>query len=196
MEILVSGYLMNSGKTWIGGVGLLLILMARKKIISKSVSYSACIQTDSCLKGYGLVIGSDWQAGFFNSSVTPNGMGSILKDHMHWQNISVPDQTNINYLELIPVLQALHRKSDQWSDSHVIVFSDNTQVVSMVNKGISSNTVCMHCIREMFWIAARHNIYLTARHIPGSLNTLPDLLSRIGESNSLECLISYGLCCR
>ena len=168
----------------------------KEKIISKSISYSASIQTDSCLKGYGLVIDADWQAGYFNSSVLPEGKDILQDDHGHWENITVPDQTNINFLELVPVHQALIRKVDQWSDSHVIIFSDNTQVVSMINKGISSNDDCMHIIREMFWIAARNNIYLTARHIPGELNILPDLLSRISDSNSLESLNSFDLCCR
>ena len=77
----------------------------------------------------------------------------------------------------------------------MIIFTDNTQVVSMVNKGVSANSNCMDSIREMFWITANNNIYLTARHFPGSLNVLPDLLSRVYANNALNSLDDFDLCC-
>ena len=152
--------------------------------------------TDSCLKGYGFALDSDWQAGYFSSNDSPAGLDELDPEHLHWVNVDVPSQDNINYLELVPVFQALERFSVPWSDKHVIVFTDNTQVVSMVNRGISENSNCMDMIRHMFWIAATNNIYVTARHIPGVMNVLPDTLSRIFFENSLECLLKFGICCR
>ena len=68
----------------------------------------------------------------------------------------------------------------------MVIFSDNTQVVSMVNKGISSNVDCMALLRKMFWIIAKHNIYLKSRHIPGHHIHLPDLLFRDYVENAIQ----------
>ena len=152
--------------------------------------------TDSCLRGYGMVIGNDWQAGYFNSLEIPEGVQDLCNNHEHWKNIDVPDCSNTNFLELVPIKLALDRYASLWSDEHVVVFTDNTQVLCMINKGISANDDCMSYIREMFWTTALNNIYLTARHIPGHLNFLPDLLSRVQDDNSLEDLTDFNLCCR
>ena len=168
----------------------------KEKIIHSTNGSQVHVFTDSCLEGYGLVVGTDWQAGFFNSSSLPQGHDLLAQCHKHWENVCVVDQTNINYLELMPVVAALRRYAPHWKDLHAIIFSDNTQVVSMINKGVSANADCMDHIREMFWITAGNNIYLTARHIPGFLNILPDMLSHVYHNNSLEFLQGFDLCCR
>ena len=172
------------------------IFNGKEKVLQQRSTTQPVVYTDSCLKGYGLVTNNDWQAGYFNSILRPTGYDGMRDSHDHWKNVCVVDQTNINFLELVPVQQALERCCEQWSDSHVIIFSDNTQVVGMVNKGISQNKDCMDYLRQMFWISATNNIYLTARHIPGVLNFLPDLLSRLYASDSLHSLQGFDLCCR
>ena len=174
------------------------VFNGKERLIRQQVEVIPQVFTDSCLKGYGLVVDNDWQAGYFNSSLLPVGHDHLNAQHNHWMNVDVDvqDQYNINYLELLPVQQALNRYVTSWSDSHVIIFTDNTQVVSMINHGISDNSDCMNTLREMFWVAARNNIYLTGRHIPGRMNSLPDLLSRIATTNTLSELHKYFLCCR
>ena len=168
----------------------------KEKFLLPTPPVNTHVYTDSCLKGYGLVVSDDWQAGYFDSDVMPHGYEDLVHSHGHWKNVLVPDMGNINFLELVPVREALYRFAEQWSDQHVMLFSDNTQVVSMINKGFSQNKYSMRLLREMFWIMATHNIYLTSRHIPGHLNTLPDLLSRVYDDNCLSSLNNFGLCCR
>ena len=172
------------------------IFNGKECIIGSKDTSQPHVYTDSCLKGYGLITGHDWQAGYFSSQLLPRGEDELVSSHGHWENVTVPQDTNINFLELVPVYEALRRCVHQWSDQHVVVFTDNTQVVAMVNRGISDNKDCMELLRSIFWIVATHNIYITARHIPGVDNVLPDLLSRIAFSNELSAICDYSLCCR
>ena len=151
--------------------------------------------TDASLKGYGISTKYDWQAGYFNSKNVPEGLEQCDLAHGHWLNVAVSDSLNINYLELIPVWLALLRFQDMWKDSHVLCLSDNTQVVAMLRKGHSVNKQCMILLRRIFWICATSNIYLTTKHIPGSLNLMPDRLSRIGFTNNLSELAFHSVCC-
>ena len=54
--------------------------------------------------------------------------------------------------------------------------TDNTQVVSALNKGTSVNANTTSLLRDIFWICVMYNIYLFARHIPGVDNVIPDML--------------------
>ena len=153
------------------------------------------VSTDSCLQGYGILSGNDWQAGYFNSPSSPEGLPFTVFEHGHWLNVDVGDATNINYLELVPIWLSLLSFCESWKDSHVLCLTDNTQVVAMLTKGHSINKDCMILLRRIFWICVKHNIYLTPRHIPGNLNIIPDMLSRVCIDNSLSSTACYSLCC-
>ena len=43
---------------------------------------------------------------------------------------------------------------------HVVIFSDNTQVVSMINRGISDNKFYMDLLRDMFFLRLLVGIYI------------------------------------
>lgn len=129
------------------------------------------LMTDSSLTGYGLVLGSDWQAGSYNDSFVPTDWDWKTDVHGHWQNVSKrvvsPRDDNINLLELVPVWLGIGRLVRSYRDVHVVVLSDNTQVVNMLNFGKSSNVSGMCLLREIFWLCAFFNLYVTARHVPG-----------------------------
>lgn len=153
--------------------------------------------TDACIAGYGLWTGMDWQAGCFNSTFDP-AIDSLDPTHSHWVNIHVDDSAssnNINVLELIPVWLCLIRCAHQWRDLHVVCHTDNSSVMAMINKGFSSNNLCMAILRDIFWRCAVYNIHITARHIPGSDNIVADLLSRIYLLKDWSVLDHFFLCC-
>lgn len=153
--------------------------------------------TDACIAGYGFWTSQDWQAGYYDSKCTPD-IGFLNPDHSHWVNVHIEDissSENISVLELIPIWLGLKRCSHKWRDLHVLCHTDNLSVKFMINKGCSSNKLCMVILRDIFWICATNNIYLTARHIPGQSNTLADLLSRIIFNNDLSFLNQFSLCC-
>ena len=167
----------------------------KEHIIQPNFGKGPVISTDSCLRGYGIVCGEDWQGGFFNSSDLPADIVRCDSSHSHWQNYDASNTENINYLELVPIYLALCRFKDQWHDLHVLCNTDNTQVVSALNKGVSANKESMSLIRDMFWICARNNIYLTGHHIPGVNNIIPDLLSRVADKKVLTAVLKYSICC-
>ena len=150
------------------------------------------------MNGYGFFAGQDWQAGYFGSELSPAGLERLSLDHRHWINVLLdPDlPVNINLLELIPVWLCLLRCVHLWSGKHVVCYTDKPSVTSMLNKGVSSNSTCMHMLRAIFWLCAVNNVYLTARHIYSEQNVCADMLSRVSQFNSLVGLRSFNLCCR
>ena len=53
----------------------------------------------------------------------------------------------------------------------------------------------MSVIRQIFWICAHYNIYLSAAHIAGEVNLLADWLSRASLRGYLG-IDGLPLCCR
>ena len=89
---------------------------------------------------------------------------------------------HINLLELKAVLLALKQFERLCWNQTILVCSDNTTVVSYINKegGMKSGSLCALLWRLLMWCNQRQ-IVLRARHIPGHLNVIADKLSRHGQ---------------
>ena len=87
-------------------------------------------------------------------------------------------RSNINYLELFPILIAVRRWGPQWLNKRICVETDNTQTMAFINNGTCNNPIAMSWLREIFWISVRYNFHLRSRHLPGKLNQHADRLSR------------------
>ena len=135
----------------------------------------------------------DWIGGFFNKNQCPMFECDTCFDY-HWINVEVPEDCHINYLELIPVYIGLLIFANLFPDSHIVCYSDNTQVVSMINKGTSANHRAMRLLRHTFWLCVKANVHITARYIPGKENVLADYLSRISHDMILS-NFPLSLCC-
>ena len=70
------------------------------------------------------------------------------------------------------------------------VLCDNEAVVTIVNKGTTKDTECMHLVECLAFIKAKFNVDLVASHIKGKLNTLADALSR--NFNKVSCSAPTG----
>ena len=94
---------------------------------------------------------------------------------------------HINVLELKAVSLSLHRFKDQCQNQTVLVATDNSTVVGYINKqgGTHSAEMCALLWQIMTW-CHRYQITLKARHIPGCLNVMADLLSRSNQVQSTE----------
>ena len=94
---------------------------------------------------------------------------------------------HINILELKAVSLALRRFKDQCQNQTVLVATDNSTVVAYINKqgGTHSVEMCALLWKIMTWYHHYH-ITLKARHIPGCLNVMADLLSRSNQVQSTE----------
>ena len=94
---------------------------------------------------------------------------------------------HINVLELKAVSLALRSFKDQCQNQAVLVATDNSTVVAYINKqgGTHSAEMCALLWKIMTW-CHHYQITFKARHIPGCLNVMADLLSRLNQVQSTE----------
>ena len=94
---------------------------------------------------------------------------------------------HINVLELKAVSLALQSFKDQCQNQTVLVATGNSTMVAYVNKqeGTHSAGMCALLWKIMTWCHHYHRT-LKARHIPGCLNVMADLLSRSNQVQSTE----------
>lgn len=173
------------------------IFNGKNLMVSYNYGLGPSFYTDACIAGYGMLTDNDWQAGYFNSRVTPD-LSRLNPSHSHWMNVhvaSADSASNINILELVPIWLCLKRNAHRWNNLHILCFTDNQSVWHMINKRHSINDECMILLRDLFWDCAVNNIHLTSRYIPGKDNHLADMLSRIFFTNDILFICDFLLCC-
>ena len=122
------------------------------------------------------------------TDASKDGWGAHLNDHTARGCWSLPEsRLHINYLELKAVLLALKEFTDLCTGQIVLVATDNTTVVSYINKegGMRSGPLCALLWRILTWCFQRQ-VTLKARHIPGRLNVIADKLSRLDQTIQTE----------
>ena len=104
-----------------------------------------------------------------------------------YQGSDQEKRLHINVLELKAVSLALRNFKDQCQSQTVLVATDNSTVVAYINKQGETHSVemCTLLWKIMTW-CPRYHITLKARHIPGCLNVMDDLLSRSNPVQSTE----------
>ena len=134
--------------------------------------------TDASNEGWGAHLGDS----------TARGIWSSIESRLH-----------INFLELKAVLLALQKFEHLCRDQIVLVATDNTTVVSYINKqgSMKSGSLWALLWRLLSWCHPR-GIILRARHIPGRLNVIADKLSRHSQVLQTEWSLSlnrYSIAC-
>ena len=120
------------------------------------------------------------------------GWGAHLGDYIARGVWSEPEsRLHINFLELKAVFLALKSFEHLCRDQIVLVATDNTTVVSYINKegGMRSGSLCALLWRLLSWCHHK-GIILRARHIPGRLNVIADKLSRHNQVIQTEWSLS------
>ena len=164
-------------------------------IISDLREHEVPIETDSSMTGFGARWGSHWFLGVWHLPFPPPGFPTT-----HWSSppASYSSSLNINVLELWPVVLSAHRWGKFWKDRKVRLYTDNTQVMSMINTGRSSSTECMFWLRELFWVSVLYNFHIVASYVRSSDNVVPDFLSRffdVKRRASIPPHLTWDLCC-
>ena len=73
----------------------------------------------------------------------------------------------------------LHRNMGPlWANQSVLCRCDSEAVVYIINSGTSKDPTAMGLMRCLYFFAAKHNLLLSAAHLPGISNHLADALSR------------------
>lgn len=151
------------------------------------------------MKEFGAYLHTDWIA-----RVWPHCEQFLTDNHNSCKHVVNPpvdssvDFTNINTLELWPIVMGLKRWYPYFKNSTLVIYTDNTQVKFMLSKGVSSNRLCMSWIREIYWICEIYNIQLDVRYVSTSDNILADALSRVSYENNdsyITAIRASGLCC-
>ena len=122
------------------------------------------------------------------TDASKEGWGAHLNEHTARGTWSLPESMlHINYLELKAVFLALKEFQDLCLGKIVLVATDNTTMVSYINKegGMRSGPLCALLWRILTW-CTRNQVTLKARHIPGRLNMVADKLSRLGQTIQTE----------
>jgi hypothetical protein len=91
----------------------------------------------------------------------------------HWKEV------NIAVKELLPIVLAVRRWGDQLANSRLLFLTDNQSIVHVINKQTSKHKLIMHLVRQLVVAAMTHNIHFKSQHLPGKLNVIPDLISRL-----------------
>ena len=122
------------------------------------------------------------------TEASKEGWGAHLNERTARGSWSLPEsKLHINYLELKAVFLALKEFQDLCTDKIVLVATDNTAVVSYINKegGMRSGPLCALLSRILTWCTGKQ-VTLKAQHIPGRLNVVADKLSRLGQTIQTE----------
>ena len=112
------------------------------------------------------------------------GFGAVFG--CHWLHDIWPEMWktfNIAFLELSPIVLAVHVWGSLMANKRIIFFSDNATVVDFVNKQTSRHKDIMVLLRDLVLSCLRHNILFQARHIPGLQNSSADYLFRFQVVN-------------
>jgi len=113
-------------------------------------------QTDPSFLGYGAVCSDYWFAG----ASAPNSLidyDMSLYPH-NWctagHAIDHSLCSNINFLELFPVLLAACRSGSRWSNRRVCVETDNTQAMTFINKGYCKPKTRWLCLGFCYYMVS------------------------------------------
>lgn len=116
------------------------------------------LYTDSAASwGFGAVFSSLWFHGRF-----PEAWASF----------------NITFLELFPIVLALHIWGPMMRNHSILLMTDNEALVAIINKQSSPDSLIMKGIRKLVVACLTFNVRGRARHLPGSVNVRADALSR------------------
>ena len=136
------------------------------------------IDTDACLQGIAGVFNNDFFQGCVGISDSDCFEVYPITDNLYNVLVPIEHVSNINILELLAVYVALCRWYYNFNNSRLLVNCDNLQVCYMLAKDRSSNTLANECLKSIFWLCVKQNMYISPCYRPSSANIIADYLSR------------------
>ena len=115
------------------------------------------------------------------------GCGAFWGPHwFQWKWEGSASHWTIAPKELLLIVYSLAVWGKQWSGSRIECRCDNAAVVAVINSGRAKDSMLLHLLRCLFFIAAHYSVHVHAVHIPGKDNTAADALSRNSLSSFLQ----------
>ncbi len=135
---------------------------------------------------------------FLTTDASQSGWGASLDPVGRlFQGIWSPEEVglHINLLEMRAIYLALVQAVPLVSQRVVMVSTDNTTVVSYLQKqgGTHSVSLCLQTREILLWCQS-HGVTIQVRHIPGRLNALADALSRSSKPVLAEWSLERSVC--
>lgn len=96
---------------------------------------------------------------------------------LEWGDLPVAHES-IAAKELLPVLIACIVWGKDWEGLSIRCYSDNQAAVCVLNQRRAKDPLLSHMLRCLFFVSAKFQFDLSAQHIPGTVNTAADALSR------------------
>ena len=104
--------------------------------------------------------------------------GKLQYFHMQFPEYVLALSLSINALELLTIVVTAKVWGKSWRGQRIVVHCDNQVSVMVMNTGRCHNKFLQACLRELEFLAARHEFEIRGNHIPGITNRIPDALSR------------------
>ena len=86
---------------------------------------------------------------------------------------------SIQWKELFPIYVCCSIWAPKFQGKRLLFHCDNAAVVNIWSSNSSKCPQIMSLLRNLFFIAAKHEFTVNVKHIPGVNNTLADRLSRL-----------------
>ena len=114
------------------------------------------------------------------TDATNLGWGALLisngiQKQGHWNENEAGH--HINVLELLAVKHGLAALCNEFSSIHLCVKSDSSTAVNYINNMGGSVTPLLKVTKDIWVWASSKSIFLSAVHVPGKENLIPDNLS-------------------
>ena len=115
-------------------------------------------------------------------------MGAVWRNRVYATPIiQIPNFiSTIVHLEMLNVVIALRTWAKYWQHTKVIIFCDNLAVVHVVETNRTRDEFLALCLRNIWLLAALHDVEIVFKHIPGENNIKADVLSRIYSSSAVD----------
>lgn len=91
---------------------------------------------------------------------------------------------HINYLEILAIYLTLRSFFAELRSVHIRVLTDNTTAVAYVNSLGGKKRLCNEITKTIWLWCKDRDIWLSAAHLPGSLNVKADRQSRLEHDNT------------
>jgi hypothetical protein len=138
---------------------------------------------DRSKKPFKVIFPSTHQAfEIWTEAASLTGFGAIWNDNWFYGSWPEPSQLwrehGMSFLELVPIFIALHMWSETFTESVVLIHTDNEALVPILNNLYSKDQKISALLRPIALLCMQNNMVIIAKHIAGKLNVGADLLSR------------------
>ena len=115
--------------------------------------------------------------------------GEFFKqDFPQW--IKNQSNVSINELEMVALLIGLKCWIRKGRNCNFLIYCDNKVTVEVLNAGKAKNKFSQACLQEACYITAKNNAVMKVVHLEGSLNRIPDCLSRWNKGGKYKKLFA------